>query len=336
MMDRCSPCWPAPATSRTADRSWAYEVKWDGMRLLGDATSRVGSAPDQATNRNDAPGPSRRASPVAGRPLLRDASEGSVLDGEVVRSIPWGRPSFATPRTADPARATRARSRTTRARRFLVFDLLPAGRRRRTPDARTTSGALLAGGRRAHGRGDPRVPDSFDDGEALLASTESAEVPDRGVVAGKRRASTRYHRQGVRSPDWIKVPHPALAVARDRRLEVARTDSRSGWPRSLARRTPPTTGCCGTKGAVGSRPVGRGSVSRTLVEVLGEIVSDDSPFQLHPPRRRAGRRRAPTSRRCSSSTWSTSTAAANGLLRQPSVVRVLRPRPLLRRRRGRA
>ncbi|MFN8173371.1 MAG: non-homologous end-joining DNA ligase [Candidatus Nanopelagicales bacterium] len=290
---------------RTSDRSWAYEVKWDGMRLLG--TLSRGRLRLTSRNGNDATTRFLEVAEAAPEGL----PEGSVLDGEVVAFDPEGRPSFAllAPRIqrAQPPGPHHARLT------FLVFDLLRLGDVDVTGRSYDERRALLA----EHVVPTARVlvPDSFDEGEALLASTEQRGL--EGVVA-KRRAST--YQQGVRSPDWVKVPH-----RRSRSLVIggwkSREDSRSRLA-SLLVGTPTDDGMLRYEGAVGSGL--SGSVSRTLLEVLGEIVSDDSPFHGYP---------APEEARGDVHTYVTPVLvvdvehlgrAANGLLRQPSVVR-LRP-----------
>ena len=290
---------------RTGDRSWAYEVKWDGMRLL--ATMSRGRLRLTSRNGNDATSrfPEVSAAAPAGLP------EGSVIDGEVVAFDPAGRPSFAllAPRIQRAQQPGTHDVRLT----FLVFDLLRLGTEEVTDRSYDERRALLAEHVTVTGR--VVVPDSFDDGDALLASTEANGL--EGVVA-KRRSST--YQQGVRSPDWVKVPH-----RRSRSLVIggwkAREDSRSRLA-SLLVGTPTDDGMLRYEGAVGSGL--SGSVSRTLLEVLGDIVAEQSPFHGYP---------APDQARGDILTYVSPLLvvdvehlgrAANGLLRQPSVVR-LRP-----------
>ena len=169
-----------------------FEVKWDGMRAL----ARSGAGGLRLTTRSGADASSRF--PEVSHRRSAVVPDDSMIDGELVALDDLGRPSFAL---LSP-RIQRAMSpdAVTRPVTFVVFDLLRlAGRdvldlsydeRRRllldaVPD-------------------DPRivVADAFDDGAALLASTEAQQL--EGVIA-KRRAS-RYQ-PGVRSPDWVKVPH---------------------------------------------------------------------------------------------------------------------------------
>jgi bifunctional non-homologous end joining protein LigD len=288
---------------RASDRSWAYEVKWDGMRVL--ATMSHGRLRLTSRNGNDA---TNRFPEVSGA-APSGLPEGSVIDGEVVAFDPQGRPSFALlapriqraqpPGTHDP-RLT-----------FLTFDLLRLGSDEVTGRAYDERRALLA----EHVSSTARivVPDAFDDGDALLASTDAQGL--EGVVA-KRRAST--YQQGVRSADWVKVPH-----RRSRSMVIggwkSREDSRSRLA-SLLVGTPTADGLLRYEGAVGSGL--SGSVSRTLLEVLGDLVEERSPFHGYP---------APEAARADVLTYVAPVLvvdvehlgrAANGLLRQPTVLRV--------------
>lgn len=286
-----------------ADRAWAYEVKWDGMRVL--ATMRRGRLRLTSRNGNDATTRFQEVSGAAPEGL----AEGSVLDGEVVAFDPQGRPSFAllAPRIqrAQPPGAHAARLT------LLAFDVLRVGDDDVTGLHYDRRRELLA----EHVVPTPRVvvPDCFDDGDALFASTAANGL--EGVVA-KRRAST--YQQGVRSPDWVKVPH-----RRSRSLVIggwkSRQDSRSRLA-SLLVGTPTDDGMLRYEGAVGSGL--SASVSRTLLEVLGDLVAEESPFHGYP---------APDQARGDVLTYVAPVLvvdvehlgrAANGLLRQPSVVRM--------------
>jgi bifunctional non-homologous end joining protein LigD len=234
-----------------------------------------------------------------------------VLDGEVVAFDAVGRPSFAllAPRIQRAHVSGSAPARVT----LLSFDLLRLGDDDLTALSYDHRRELLA----AHVAGTSRVlvPDSFDDGAALLAST--AQQGLEGVVA-KRRAST--YQQGVRSPDWVKVPH-----RRTRSLVIGGWKVRQDSPSRLASLlvgVPTDDGLLRYEGAVGSGL--SGSVSRTLLQVLGDIASEQSPFHGYP---------APDQARGDLLCYVAPLLvvdvehlgrAANGLLRQPSVVR-LRP-----------
>jgi bifunctional non-homologous end joining protein LigD len=275
------------------------------MRVL--ATMTRGRLRLTSRNGNDA----TTRFPEVSAAAPEDLPDGSVLDGEVVAFDQDGRPSFAllAPRIqraqgpgAAPARLT-----------FLSFDVLRVGAEDVTGLSYDRRRDLLV----AHVPSTARVvvPESFDDGDALLAST--AQQGLEGVVA-KRRAST--YQPGVRSPDWVKVPH-----RRTRSLVIGGWKSREDSPSRLASLlvgVPTDDGKLRYEGAVGSGLAA--SVSRTVLEVLGDIVDEQSPFHGYP---------SPDQARGDVLRYVAPVLvvdvehlgrAANGLLRQPSVVR-LRP-----------
>jgi len=286
------------------DPLWAFEVKWDGMRALGTVS--------QGRFRLS----SRSGADVSARfPELVEAvpgrlPEGSVVDGEIVLFDPDGRPSFGllAPRIQRNAPGAVVRPVT-----YLVFDVLRLGSDDMVDRPYDERRRML------HGTVDisPRVmvPDAFDDGAGLFAST--AEQGLEGVVA-KRRVSP--YRPGVRSKDWIKVPH-----RRTRSHIVGGWKSHLDAPTRLSSvlvGTPTGDGMLRFDGAVGS---GLSEVElRALLEVLREIETDTSPFHAYP---------APEASRSDVLRWTEPLLVvdvehlgrtSNGLLRQPTVVR-LRP-----------
>jgi bifunctional non-homologous end joining protein LigD len=170
---------------------WAYELKWDGVRVLVD----VGPEGFGMTSRrgNDV---SAAYPELAG---LRDACPDILLDGEVV-ALSDGRPSFAAlqnrmhVRSASQARRLAGTIPVT----YFAFDILrlygvdltarPYAERRSTLERLELSGPNWT------------VPPAFDDGPATIAAAEQNGL--EGVVA-KRLAAP--YRPGARSADWIKV-----------------------------------------------------------------------------------------------------------------------------------
>jgi bifunctional non-homologous end joining protein LigD len=287
-----------------ASSEWAFEVKWDGMRALAtrhDARWRLASR--SGSDISD-------RFPEVAAALPADLGPGTVLDGEIVAFDDLGRPSFSVLAPRIQGRGERAGSPPVT---FLVFDLVhdgaddllaaPYSQRRERLVARVPRTSRV------------QVPDVFDDGPALLSSTLAGGL--EGVVA-KRRAS--LYRPGVRSSDWVKVAH-----RRTRSYVVG------GWKRgvdsglalaSLLVGTPTGDGLLEYDGAVGSGLNAR--VSAALLPVLRDLVRDDPPFHAHeglPSVTRDG------------VTWVEPFLVADvehlgragqGLLRQPSLVR-LRP-----------
>jgi bifunctional non-homologous end joining protein LigD len=244
-----------PGTALT----WAFEIKWDGMRVLATALPERFSLRSR-TGRDVT---HRFAEVAAARVEQAGLSDGSVLDGEVVAFDDAGTPSFA--RLAPRIQGASSTAPVT----YLAFDLLRLGdddltalpydeRRARLVEVVGPSAALL-------------VPESFDDGAALLAATRESGL--EGVVA-KRRASP--YRPGVRSDDWIKVPHRAT-----RSYVVGgwkHSEAMPGRMASLLVGTPTGDGLLAYDGAVGSGLTDR--LDAALREVLAGIEVEAPRF--HP------------------------------------------------------
>jgi bifunctional non-homologous end joining protein LigD len=295
---------PGPLPS-SGDGSWAYEVKWDGMRVL--ATSRPGGL--RLATRTGADATSRF--PEISAVVPPDLPVASVLDGEIVVLDDEARPCFALLAPRIQARA--ARRPVARPATFVVFDLLRLGSRDVMGAPYSERRALLEDV--VASRGAVVVPESFDDGEALVRTT--AERGLEGVVA-KRRRST--YQPGVRSRDWVKVPH---RVAHS--FVVGGWKSRADSPGRLASLlvgTPAGEGMLAFDGAVGS---GLGDdEARTLLEVLRDIeTTPRSPFEPEVTRS-AGSDLLRWVEPLLVVDVSHLGRSAQGLLRQPSVAR-LRP-----------
>jgi bifunctional non-homologous end joining protein LigD len=240
------------------DGRWAFEVKWDGMRAL--AVMSRGRIRLSSRSEMDV---TARFREIAESPALAGRlPDDTVLDGEIVAFDALGRPSFSL-------LAPRIQGHRVNAVRvtYVVFDIL-----------RWDGGDLLGQAyrdRRAllHEVLEPGpfvvVPDAFDDGVALLGTTESEGL--EGVVA-KRVDST--YRPGVRSPDWVKVPH-----RRCHSFVIGgwKHGATSGRPlASLLVGTPTADDLLVFDGAVGSG-LGERELS-ALTPVLAEISREERPF----------------------------------------------------------
>lgn len=184
----------ATAGPLPAGPEWAYEVKWDGVRLLAEL------------HPNPQPKPSVSLRTRSGRevtlafPELHGAWAGgrTVVDGEVVADALTFEALMHRLHVSDPARARRAAA--AHPVSYVLFDVLlldgqdvaswPYAHRRQALAALPMPGPRWS------------VPASFDDGPALLAATKAQGL--EGVVA-KRRDSP--YRCGTRSTDWVKVAH---------------------------------------------------------------------------------------------------------------------------------
>lgn len=244
---------------------WAYELKWDGVRVLADRTPerlRLYSRTERDVT-------------VAYPELsgLTDAAPDVLLDGEVV-VFAEGRPTFAAlqPRMhvqdARRAQALRASAPVT----YLVFDVLrlygvdlterPYSERRETLERLGMDIPCVT------------VPPVFDDGPATVQACHAQQL--EGVVA---KSLTSRYRPGVRSPEWIKVR------TRNRQEFIV-----CGWQR----------GAGGRSGRIGSLVLGYHDAGRLhyagqvgtglseatlqdLQERLEPIVRPTSPFDEEVP-----------------------------------------------------
>ena len=188
------------------DGEWAYEVKWDGVRVLAtvrDGALRLRSRPRANTpTGNDVTGRYPELEELAGvRMAGSDATGPFVIDGEVVLFDDDGRPSFQALQhrmhIADPAEARRLAAE--RSVVFIAFDVLW------TPD-----GSCID---RTYDERRELLFDLVFPGERVLVPSAELGDPDDFIefcrsrrlegVMSKRRDS-RY-RPGRRSDHWVKT-----------------------------------------------------------------------------------------------------------------------------------
>jgi bifunctional non-homologous end joining protein LigD len=188
---------PDHGLPRDAER-WAYEVKWDGMRVLVDVREGVARLWSRTERDVTVAFPELAGLSAVRRDLL--------VDGEIV-VLSGGVPSFATLanrfHVTDPRQAAQLANRSPAT--LIAFDLLrvdgvdvtdrPWQERRQLLEALGAQETW-------------QLSPVQDDLEALLAATVEHNL--EGVVA-KRRAS-RYH-PNSRSRDWIKLAHKHNQVA---------------------------------------------------------------------------------------------------------------------------
>lgn len=274
------------------DGRWAYEVKWDGMRVVAEVAAPddgPGSVTLWSANGLDA---TSRFPELAG---LADALVGvrhAVLDGEVVALHPeTGRPDFGRlqPRMQAGSPAAVARAAAAQGVQYVLFDVLaldgewlldrPYRERRARLEELVEPGSSWRVG-----------PSQEGDGQLLLDAVEAQSL--EGVIA-KRLDST--YEPGRRSSAWLKIK-----VRNTQEFVVG------GWLPGEGARS-------GTFGALlvgyhdppaeqpGDEPgplryagrVGTGFTDRDLRRLVGELgalARDDCPFDPPPPadvRRRA-------------------------------------------------
>lgn len=249
---------------------WAFEVKWDGMRVIAythDGDLRLGSRTG-----NDVTG----QFPELGGLGAALAPHDAVLDGEVVAFDAAGRPSFQAlqPRMGLTSNASIRERSSTHPVRYIAFDLLHLDGR----DLRDEPYAVRRGMLRELVEDTPwwQVPPHHEGrGAELLAA--AADLGLEGIVA--KRLDSPY-REASRTGAWTKVK-----LQQRQELVVC------GWTEGTGRRAP-TFGALllgwhddqGRLAYAGS--VGTGFDDRTLARVrarLDELAADSSPFEVGSP-----------------------------------------------------
>jgi len=232
---------PQPLVAPSGE-AWSFEVKWDGVRAL----ARLGPDGSIALRSRNGVDLTGRFPAIAGvGAALPTAGAPAILDGECVALDGSGRPTFDGLHRGGAVR-------------FMVFDVLAwhgCDVRSESLDERR---ALLAGLDLPWLTQEVWAPSAvFDDGDALLAAT--LEQGMEGVMA-KRRDSP--YRCGVRSPDWVKLPHRSLTDL----VVVGWVRDRSGGGVAALAVADPAGGLLGT---VGSGMTQR--MSAALLDVLEGI-----------------------------------------------------------------
>lgn len=250
---------------------WAYEVKWDGVRVLAD--TREGRLLLQARSGRDVTVTYPELAGLA-------AVQGAVLDGEVV-VMAGGIPSFEAlaerMNVRDAVRAARLAVRVPAT--YMVFDVVslygvdiggrPFSERRATLERLELPPCA-------------QLSPVYPDGEALWDVT--LEHGLEGVVA-KRLTST--YQPGRRSPDWIKAAHRATRTAA---VVGWRTEGygRTGSPAVSSRLgavllgAPDAEGRWRYLGKAGSGLAGRRGAD--LVRALSGLERADAPLDEEVPR----------------------------------------------------
>ncbi len=177
------------------DPSWAYEIKWDGIRAI--AYSKPGELRLHSRNLNDI----TDSYPELARLGRAMGSHSAVLDGEIVAFDANARPSFSAlaQRMHVASRAQAKRLATATPVTYVIFDLLWLDGHSvmglRYEQRRELLAALDLNGERW------QTPEHVvGEGAALLAA--SAEQGLEGIVA-KRIDST--YEPGMRSGAWVKI-----------------------------------------------------------------------------------------------------------------------------------
>ncbi|MEV0650741.1 non-homologous end-joining DNA ligase [Phytomonospora sp. NPDC050363] len=257
----------AVAGKLPSGEGWAYEFKWDGVRVLADVGGGVAALTSRSGRDVTVAYPELRA--------LGGAVGDALLDGEVVAFDEAMRPSFTllAKRMGVTEAKTALRLARTTPVAYMIFDLLRLdGRDLRRLPYRERRAALDALGLEG-----PHwiTPPVTYDGPAAMSI--SAEQRLEGVVA--KRLDSPYL-PGARSSAWVKVKH---LVTGDYLVGGWTSDRRALSSLVLGERTP--------EGLVYRGRVGTGfdeRTQRTLVAELEPLAVERSPFAGEVPRKDAG------------------------------------------------
>jgi bifunctional non-homologous end joining protein LigD len=237
---------------------WAYEFKWDGVRVIADTSG--GRLWLRARSGTDV---------TSGYPEL--AALGAALpdaevDGEIVLLDADGRPSFTAlaerMHVREPGRAGRLAA--ARPVTDMIFDQLRVAGEDLTTRGYAQRRARLEQLAPAAARW--LVPPRFSDGEATLAAAR--EYALEGVVA--KRLDSTYH-PGLRSPEWVKV-----------KLDATADFVVGGWRPGIRRLgallvgVPTGDGRLEYRGRVGGGISGAAEVA--LLRALAPLAADAPPF----------------------------------------------------------
>lgn len=252
---------PTPVPGRVpTGRDWAYEVKWDGIRVLAD----VHEGTLRLTTRNG-----RDATVAYPELAVLTALQDTLLDGEVVAMDERGIPSF--PVLAERMHVRDRRRAQVLARRipatFVVFDVLRLYGVDLTRRPFTERRATLE--RLELPPGPVMLSPLYDDGASLLAATREQGL--EGVIAKKRSS---VYEAGRRSGSWVKAAHrpSRTCVVGGWRPQVDSTSVLG----ALLVGAPDGEGNLHYLGRVGSG-IGR-AAQQDLVRLLEPLARRESPF----------------------------------------------------------
>lgn len=175
---------------------WTHEVKWDGVRILGDVVPGAGGRARLFTrNGNDASvaWPDVHTSPLGDRDVL--------VDGEIIGLNDQGLPDFGVLQERMHVRSAPSAARLAERipATFMVFDLLRLDGSDLTGRPLSERRELLAG---LELDGAWQVPAAYDDGPMLFDATLQQGL--EGIVS--KRLGSRYTFD-ARTPHWVKLAH---------------------------------------------------------------------------------------------------------------------------------
>lgn len=250
----------SPTESVPVGDQWLHEVKWDGIRILLEASAERVRMFSRNGNAVTAAWPDLAEHQLAGRDL--------VLDGEVIALNERGIPDFRVlqhrmhvRRAADASRLVERIPAT-----YMVFDLLRLDGEDLSQRPLEERRALLEGLDLGATRW--QVPAAYDDGRMLFDATLGQGL--EGVVSKKRNSRYRFD---TRSKDWLKRAHRHRGS-----FVIGGWRPQEGTTHRLAALLVGEVTATGLayRGRVGSGIAG--AKARALQEMLEPLGRPDSPF----------------------------------------------------------
>jgi bifunctional non-homologous end joining protein LigD len=265
MMSPMQPMLATKGTTVPTGDEWVHEVKWDGVRVLADATTDRLRLLSRNGNDVTVAWPEISTSPLPGRDLL--------VDGEIIALNPAGLPDFRVLQDRMHVRkaVTAARLAQTVPATYMVFDLLRLDGRDLTDEPLTSRRELLAG---LALDSTWQVPAQYDDGRMLFDATLQQGL--EGIVSKRRTSRYRF---GERTPHWLKFAHRLR-----RSYVVGGWRPQEGTTDRLAALLvgEPTADGLLYRGRVGSGIAGR--TGTALADLLAPHARATSPFDDEVPR----------------------------------------------------
>lgn len=194
---------PAAPDDLVDDGTWAFEMKWDGIRAIASIDGESGRVRLTSRNGKDLTNAYPEVVEELGSAL---GGRAAVLDGEIVASGSDGRPDFSRLQRRMQLTTERdiERERARTPVRLLLFDLLDLDAEDRTDlpylERRTLLEDAVTGGPVV------QVPPRID-GTLVDALAVSRGLGLEGVVA--KELDGRY-REGRRSSTWVKFKHERM------------------------------------------------------------------------------------------------------------------------------
>jgi bifunctional non-homologous end joining protein LigD len=263
---RMRPMLATPGRHVPTGAGWTHEVKWDGVRILADATG--GGTRLLSRNGNDVSvaWPEVTAAPLGERDLL--------VDGEIIGLNDEGLPDFRVLQERMHVRRATTAARLARSvpAVYMVFDLLRLDGRDLADQPLERRRELLSGLPLAESAW--QVPAGYDDGAMLFDATLQQGL--EGIVS--KRLDSRYE-FGVRSAHWLKFAHRHRFS-----YVVGGWRPQEGTSDRLAALLvgEPTPDGLAYRGRVGSGIGAR--AARLLTELVAPLGRADSPFADEVPR----------------------------------------------------